>query len=153
VRVFVPLVNPGNVTDIQHKIDEEFVENVGLLGSAIRTAITIRLKIKEFEKRIKGYEKANAEKDKIIARLTIERDEARSAAAAKNLWEPTEEEKKPLSFGEKSSPIALLLASVFGTLIFGDLLPKYVKGLDPVSASMIGALAFGIIYLAVINKR
>ncbi|MCL4344084.1 MAG: hypothetical protein JRN26_00995 [Nitrososphaerota archaeon] len=152
VRVFVPLVNPGNVTDIQHKIDEEFVENVGLLGSAIRTAITIHAKVKEFEKRAKAYEKANAEKDKKIAELTIERDEARSGAAAKNLYEPTEDEKKPLGFGQRNSPIALLLASVFGTLIFGDLLPKYVKGLDPVSASMIGALTFGVLYLAFSNR-
>ncbi|MDG6927739.1 MAG: hypothetical protein JRN10_00825 [Nitrososphaerota archaeon] len=152
VRVFIPLLDKQKTEAAAKMYDETFIRNVALLGSQILTASMKAFKLKEYETRMKILEKADEEKAKKIAELQIKKSRADYAATSTNLFQPPGEEKKALNISAKSNPIALLLASVFGTLIFGNLLPKYVHGLGPVSASMIGALAFGVIYLLFSNR-
>jgi hypothetical protein len=154
VRVFLPLVTPQMVEQVEQNTSPEFIESVGILATMIRDAVNMITKNKETQKIVKALQRANKEKDKKIAELTIERDTARLAASATNLWEITEEEKKlPQNKPKMPNYAGMLIATLFGSLLFGSTLPKYIANMTPVVASMVGALAFGIIFIVLVNRK
>ena len=154
VRLFIPTIWPEMSIQEEQKIQPEFAEAVMLLASAVRTAVAKITKDKETQKLIKSLKKANEEKDKLLAECTAERDAARAAAASTNLWEMTEEEKRlPQNRLKGPNYAGMLIATVFGSLLFGSILPKYISSITPVVASMIGALAFGIIFIVLVNRQ
>ena len=154
VRVFLPLIRPNFVVETEQKLDQSLIENIGLLGTAIRTAVAAAEKIKEYKKRIESLQKANNELHKDIAKLTGQVDIARKAANAHAFDEPTEEEKR---FGgllpKPPNYLGMLVAGAFGALIFGKLLPNYIKTMDPVTSAMIGVFAFGLIFMWLVSKH
>ena len=153
VRVVAPILAPSETMKVETQIPEEIKEAVGMLGAAIHTASVMITNKKAIEKQLKAYKRANEEKDKKIAELTIERDIARNAASATNLYEITEEEKKlPQNQPKMPDYAIMLVTTILGMIMFGSLLPQYLHNVSTLEAALLGAMTFGLAFIIFVQK-
>ncbi len=154
VGVFIPTLAPHKVMEMEKvSLPNEFVENVSRIGAEIRTAVVAITREKDFKRRAAAYEYRINELNMELVRNTNKTGEMQQGASATSLWTGPGEQAPKMGKGKPPNYMAMLIAAVFGSLIFGTFLPEYVKTISPTVAAMIGTFAGGLIFLWLNSRR
>ena len=142
VHLFIPLIDPRD-RRFEAKLSAlNPVEREALaaLGSSITAALHLHSENRRLRSEIKAMRKRHDEMTKELARMAKMLDAARTAARARTLIPPAEEEARLLGVKPASERyFQLASAMLFTQVAFAALLPRML-GLDPIISATLGSI-------------
>ncbi len=143
VHIFIPMIDPAS-QDFQAKLavlEPVEREAIAAIGSSIMSALYLKSENRQLKKELRAMKKRHDEMTKELARMAKELDAARTAARARLLIPPSEEEARLLGYKPQAARyFELAISMLFSQLVCGAILTRMFS-LDPLLAAAVGTVA------------
>jgi len=154
VHIFIPMIDPRS-RDFEAKISTlKPVEReaIAAIGSSIRSALYLHSENRRLKKEIQAMKKRHDQMTRELAKMSRELDAARTAARAKSLLPPTEEEAKLLGFKPPAARyFELATTMLLFQVLFAAILPR-MFGLDVIVSAAMGTITGLFIFQSFVKK-
>ena len=154
VHIFIPMIDPMS-KDFQAKLavlEATEREAIAAIGSSIISALYLHSENRQLKKELKAMKKRHDEMTRELARMAKELDAARTAARAKPLVPPSEEEARLLGYKPPAARyFELAVAMLFSQLVCGAVLTRMFN-LDPILAGAVGTIAGLFVFQSLVKS-